>query len=123
MTMAAVSFVMFAIAGFVQNAFICLPLGIALTLVVLVVLKKTIGQSVKDITPPSLPRKSSRSRTCNGNPQAAPLQQGAPFFFCSGSLRARPTSMETAKRKQAPAQLRNPQRGRGFPATLRQRAR
>ena len=51
MTMAAVSFVMFAIAGFVQNALICLPLGIVLTLVVLVVLKKTIGQSVKDITP------------------------------------------------------------------------
>lgn len=50
-TMACISFVMFVIAGFVQNIFICLPLGIALTLGTLVVLKKTIGQSVKDLTP------------------------------------------------------------------------
>lgn len=50
-TVASISFVMFIIAGFVQNIFICLPLGIALTLGTLVVLKKFIGKSVKDITP------------------------------------------------------------------------
>ncbi len=32
LTVAAISFVMFMIAGFVQNVFICLPLGIALTI-------------------------------------------------------------------------------------------
>lgn len=48
-TMAAVSFVMFIIAGFVQNALICLPIGIVLTLATLVVLKKTIGKSVNDV--------------------------------------------------------------------------
>ena len=50
-TMACVSFVMFVIAGFVQNAFICLPLGAALTIGVLIVLKKKIGKSVKDLEP------------------------------------------------------------------------
>lgn len=50
-TMASISFVMFAIAGFVQNAFICLPIGAALTIATLVVLKKTIGSSVKDLEP------------------------------------------------------------------------
>ena len=45
-TMAAVSFVMFVLAGFVQNAFICLPVGIVLTVLVLMALKKTIGCSV-----------------------------------------------------------------------------
>ncbi|MDO4290842.1 MAG: Na+/H+ antiporter NhaC family protein [Eggerthellaceae bacterium] len=50
-TMAIVSFVMFIIAGFVQNAFICLSVGIVLTLGTLVVLKKTIGKSVKDLEP------------------------------------------------------------------------
>lgn len=50
-TMASISFVMFAIAGFVQNAFICLPIGAALTIAALVVLKKTIGSSVKDLEP------------------------------------------------------------------------
>ena len=49
MSVAAVSFVMFALAGFVQNALICLPIGAALTLGMLVVLKKTIGESVKDV--------------------------------------------------------------------------
>ncbi|WP_165045659.1 MULTISPECIES: Na+/H+ antiporter NhaC family protein [unclassified Adlercreutzia] len=48
-TMAVVSFVMFVIAGFVQNAFICLPLGVVLTLGTLVVMKKFVGVSVKDI--------------------------------------------------------------------------
>ena len=50
-TMACVSFVMFVIAGFVQNAFICLPIGVVLTLATLVVLKKTIGKSVQDVEP------------------------------------------------------------------------
>ncbi|MBQ9129828.1 MAG: Na+/H+ antiporter NhaC family protein, partial [Clostridia bacterium] len=34
-TVAAISFVMFVLAGFVPNAFICLPVGIALTVGVL----------------------------------------------------------------------------------------
>ncbi len=38
-TVASISFVMFVIAGFVQNVFICLPLGIALTIATLFVLK------------------------------------------------------------------------------------
>ncbi len=38
-TVAAISFVMFVIAGFVQNIFICLPLGIALTIGTLFVIK------------------------------------------------------------------------------------
>ena len=51
LSMAAVSFVCFIIAGFVQNAIICLVIGIVLTLGMLIVLKKLIGQSVKDIEP------------------------------------------------------------------------
>ena len=38
-TVAAISFVMFVIAGFVQNAWICLPLGIVLTIGTLFVIK------------------------------------------------------------------------------------
>ena len=38
-TVAAISFVMFVIAGFVQNIWICLPLGIALTIATLFVIK------------------------------------------------------------------------------------
>ena len=38
-TVAAISFVMFAIAGLVQNAWICLPLGIVLTVATLFVIK------------------------------------------------------------------------------------
>ena len=38
-TVAAVSFVMFIIAGFVQNVFICLPLGIALMIGTLFAIK------------------------------------------------------------------------------------
>ena len=38
-TVAAISFVMFIISGFVQNVFICLPLGIALTIATLFVIK------------------------------------------------------------------------------------
>ena len=39
LTVAAISFVMYVIAGFVQNAWICLPIGIALTVGTVVVLK------------------------------------------------------------------------------------
>ena len=39
-TVAAISFVMFIISGFVQNAWICLPLGVVLTVLVLFVIKK-----------------------------------------------------------------------------------
>ncbi len=39
LTVAAISFVMFIMAGFVQNAFICLPVGIVLTVGVLYVIK------------------------------------------------------------------------------------
>ena len=49
LTLCGISFVMFLIAGFVQNAFICLPLGILLTIGTLLVLRKTIGTSVKGI--------------------------------------------------------------------------
>ncbi len=45
-TVAAISFVCFIVAGFVQNAVICLILGIALVIVVLLVLKKTIGTTI-----------------------------------------------------------------------------
>lgn len=38
-TVAAISFVMFLISGFVQNVFICLPLGIVLTVATLTVIK------------------------------------------------------------------------------------
>ncbi len=38
-TVAAISFVMFVISGFVQNIFICLPLGIALTIGTLFIIK------------------------------------------------------------------------------------
>lgn len=46
LTVAGISFFMFILAGFVQNWMICLPIGIALTLIVLLVLKRTIGISV-----------------------------------------------------------------------------
>ena len=38
-TVAAISFVMFVIAGFVQNAVICLAIGVALTIATLLVIK------------------------------------------------------------------------------------
>jgi len=38
-TVAAISFVMFIIAGLVQNIYICLPLGIALTVGTLFVIR------------------------------------------------------------------------------------
>ena len=48
LTMAAVSFVCFIIAGFVQNAAICLIIGVVLTIGMLIVLKKTIGVTAGD---------------------------------------------------------------------------
>ncbi len=44
LVVAAISFVCFIIAGFVQNWVICLAIGVALTIVVLLVLRATIGQ-------------------------------------------------------------------------------
>ena len=46
LTVAAISFVCFVIAGFVQNWMICLAIGIALVIVALLVLRKTIGKKV-----------------------------------------------------------------------------
>ena len=46
LTVAAISFVCFVIAGFVQNAFIVLAIGAVLVIGVLVVLRKTIGQKL-----------------------------------------------------------------------------
>ena len=51
LTMAAVSFVCFVIAGFVKSAVICLPIGVVLVIGTLLVLKKVCGKSVKDIEP------------------------------------------------------------------------
>lgn len=42
-TVALISFVNFIIAGFIQNAWICLPIGAAMTIAVLFVLRSTIG--------------------------------------------------------------------------------
>lgn len=47
LTVAAISFVMFVLAGFVQNAFICLAVGVVLVIGTLLVLKKTIGVDMK----------------------------------------------------------------------------
>ncbi len=49
LTMCAVSFVMFLIAGFVKSAVICLPIGVVLTIIVLLVLRNTVGKTVKDV--------------------------------------------------------------------------
>ena len=43
-TVAGISFVMFIIAGFVQNAWICLPIGVALTIATLFVIKKLVAK-------------------------------------------------------------------------------
>ena len=43
-TVALISFVNFIIAGFVKNAWICLPIGIVMTIVVLFILRSTIGK-------------------------------------------------------------------------------
>ena len=44
LTVAGISFVMFIIAGFVRNAFICLPIAAVLTIAVLYVLRCTVGK-------------------------------------------------------------------------------
>ena len=44
LTVAAISFVNYIIAGFVQNVVICLVIGILLTLATLVVLKRVFGE-------------------------------------------------------------------------------
>jgi len=43
-TVAIISFVMFIIAGFVQNAWICLPIGVVLTIATLLVIKMILGK-------------------------------------------------------------------------------
>ena len=49
LTVAGISFVMFIVAGFVRNAAICLPIAVVLTVVVLFVLRATVGKkSVED---------------------------------------------------------------------------
>ena len=46
-TVGSISFVCFIIAGFVRNAPICLAIGVVLTIVALLVLKKTIGSDTR----------------------------------------------------------------------------
>ena len=46
-TVGSLSFVCFIIAGFVRNAPICLAIGLVLTIVTLLVLKKTIGSDTR----------------------------------------------------------------------------
>ena len=50
-TVALISFVCFIIAGFVQNAIICLAIGIVLVVVALIVLKKTVGVAPEQAAP------------------------------------------------------------------------
>ena len=47
LTMMAISFICFVIAGFVRNPWICLAIGFVLVIGTLLVLKKTIGVSTK----------------------------------------------------------------------------
>ena len=47
-TVAAISFVMFLISGFVKSAWICLPIGVALTIGTLIVIKKFFVDKKKD---------------------------------------------------------------------------
>ena len=49
LTVAGVSFVCFILAGFIQNWVICLLIGIALIIGVLIVLRNTIGKKVTDV--------------------------------------------------------------------------
>lgn len=46
-TVGSLSFVCFVIAGFVRNAPICLAIGVALTIITCLVLKKTIGEDTR----------------------------------------------------------------------------
>ena len=49
LTVAGVAFVCFIIAGFVQNAIVCLGIGLVLTIAVLLVLRNTVGKkSIED---------------------------------------------------------------------------
>ncbi|MGN0423673.1 MAG: Na+/H+ antiporter NhaC family protein, partial [Acetatifactor sp.] len=47
-TVAAVSFVTYIIAGFVRSAWICLPIGIVLMVATLFVIKKAVGTEIKE---------------------------------------------------------------------------
>ena len=47
LTVAAISFVMFVISGFVKSAWICLPLGILLTVATLFVIKMIVKKKAK----------------------------------------------------------------------------
>ena len=47
-TVAAISAIMFAVAGFVQNIWICLPLGIVLTIATLFVIKAVTNKKTAD---------------------------------------------------------------------------
>ncbi len=51
LTMAVICFICYLIAGFVQNAVICLIIGAVMVIGTLIVLKKLVGKSVKDIEP------------------------------------------------------------------------
>lgn len=48
-TVAAISFVNFIIAGFVKSAVICIPIAVALTIATLFVLKKTVGVDTSSV--------------------------------------------------------------------------
>lgn len=54
-TLCIICFINYIIAGFIQNAPICLLIGAVLVLGSLFVLKKTVGQSIKDIAPAAQP--------------------------------------------------------------------
>ncbi|MBP5314147.1 MAG: Na+/H+ antiporter NhaC family protein, partial [Eggerthellaceae bacterium] len=47
LTVAGISFVLFVAAGFIQVAWICLLIGVALTIATLLVLRKFAGQSTR----------------------------------------------------------------------------
>ena len=51
-TVAAISFVMFVVSGFVRNIWICLPLGIVLTVATLFVIKMIVEKNEKKIAVP-----------------------------------------------------------------------
>ncbi len=48
LTVAAISFICFVIAGFVQNAVICLAIGLVLTIGALVILRATVGKKNRE---------------------------------------------------------------------------
>jgi Na+/H+ antiporter NhaC len=49
-TVALVSFVTYIVAGFAKTAWVSLPIGIVLMIGTLIVIKKTIGTPIKDLT-------------------------------------------------------------------------